>query len=642
MWGVLQWVSTVAKKRLFWIVAAFLLFGVAIVWKLVMIQLVAQEQLTIKAKENWDREIPFTTKRGSIVDRHGEVIVTNRLAPTLYFMPAQNAQKADVAAELASVLEVDESKLLTKLEQRVSLVKLAPEGKNISYEQAVALQQKNIAGLYTGVDYVRHYPHGALLARLLGFTGADYQGLAGLEYAYDKALTGSDAAIRLFTDAKGTSLAHVDDEWREGVDGATVALSIDLSIQKIVERELSQAMLRYNADQALGIAMNPNSGEIYALASFPTYDPMQFARVDPSIYNRNLPVFMAYEPGSTFKIITLSAALEEGVVNLHNDAFYDAGYSLVEGARLRCWKREGHKHQTYLQVVENSCNPGFIELGQRVGRDKLMSYIKQFGFGEKTGSGIAGEASGILFSEAAFGPVEHATTSFGQGISVTPIQQVQAVAAAINGGQLYTPYVVQKIFNEQTGEVLLENKPQLKREVVSAQTSAHVRQALESVVANGSGRQAYRDGLRIAGKTGTAQKVENGRYKDGDYIVSFIGFAPANDPQILVYVAIDHPKSTLVFGSTIAAPIVGQIIEDSAPVLRIEKQAEQLERKYVWGDALTERVPNFVGQSVDEIAKQLYPYPIELYGQGKIVKAQLPKANELMEQTDPIHLFLGE
>lgn len=606
-----------------------------------MVQVVSHDELTKRAKENWDREIPFTTKRGDIVDRHGEVIVTNKLAPTLYFMPAQNEDIQAVAQDISAVLKTEEEKIASKLAQRVSLVKLAPEGKNISYEQAVQLQQKKITGLYTGVDYVRHYPHGALLARLLGFTGADYQGLAGLEYAYDKQLTGSDAAIRLFTDAKGTSLAHVDDEWREGVDGATVELSIDLAVQKIVERELSQAMIRYKADQALAIAMNPNNGEIYALASFPTYHPVKFAEVDSAIYNRNLPAFMAYEPGSTFKIITLSAALEEGVVQL-DDHFYDGGYSLVEGARLRCWKREGHKEQTFMEVVENSCNPGFIELGQRVGRDKLLDYIRKFGFGEKTGSGIAGEASGILFSEAAFGPVEHATTSFGQGISVTPLQQVQAVAAAINGGQLYTPSIVKRVYHPQTGEVFTEHVPTSKRTVVSEATSKMVRETLESVVANGSGRQAYRDGLRIAGKTGTAQKVEGGRYKEGDYIVSFIGFAPANDPQLLVYVAIDNPKSTLVYGSTIAAPIVGQIIEDSAPVLEIDKQMGQLERKYVWGDVLTERVPNFVGMTREDVAKQLYPYTIELYGEGNTVQAQMPQANELMEQTDHVHLFLGE
>ena len=275
-------------------------------------------------------------------------------------------------------------------------------------------------------------------------------------------LTGSDAAIRLFTDAKGSTLAHVDDEWRTGQDGATVELTIDLEVQQVVERELSQAMAKYDAEQALAIAMNPNTGEILALASFPTYDPTHFNEVEPAIYNRNLPVFMTYEPGSTFKIITLSAAIEEDVVDLEQDHFHDAGYTIVEGARLRCWKREGHKDQTFLEVVENSCNPGFVELGQRVGATKLLEYIHDFGFGEKTGSNIAGESSGILFSKEAFGPVEHATTSFGQGISVTPIQQVQAVAAAINGGNLFQPYVVSKIKEANSGKILLENKPDTK------------------------------------------------------------------------------------------------------------------------------------------------------------------------------------
>ncbi len=281
---------------------------------------------------------------------------------------------------------------------------------------------------------------------------------------------------------------------------------------------------------------------------------------------------------------------------------------MVEGARLRCWKREGHKDETFLQVVENSCNPGFIELGQRVGQDKLMEYIKDFGFGEATGSNIPGEANGILFSKENFGPVEHATTSFGQGISVTPIQQITAVAAAVNGGKLFTPYVVSKIYDTETGKVIHENTPQLKKQVISEETSAQVRYALESVVANGSGRQAFRDGLRIGGKTGTAQKVQDGRYMDGNYIVSFIGFAPADDPEIIVYVAVDNPKNATVFGSTIAAPIVGQIIEDIAPTIGLEVDREgQMEKQYRWGDPITDRVPNLVGLSVDEINEITLP-----------------------------------
>ncbi|MEJ9279979.1 stage V sporulation protein D [Ureibacillus thermosphaericus] len=639
----MKWISTVSKKRLRIVLYGFILFVIAAIVRLFIVQIIQHDKLTELAKENWDREIPFASERGEIVDRNGEVIVTNKLAPTLYFMPAQNDNIEQAAKQIASVLKVDEKKLYEKMNSKSYLVKLAPEAKNITYEQAVELQGLKIDGLYTGVDYVRHYPYGNLLSRFIGFTGYDTQGLAGIEYQYDKYLTSKDAAIRLFTDAKGNTLPHVDDEWREGHQGATVQLTIDLEVQQVVERELSQAMKKYNAEQALAIAMNPNTGEILALASYPTYDPSNFEKVKPEIYNRNLPVWMTFEPGSTFKIITLAAAIEEGKVDIEKENFYDKGYTIVEDSRLRCWKREGHGQQTFLQVVENSCNPGFIELGQRVGPDKLLQYIKNFGFGEPTGSNIAGEASGILFSKEAFGPVEHATTSFGQGIAVTPIQQVQAVSAAINGGKLYKPYVVSKIVDSETGKIILENQPELKRTVISEQTSEKVRYALESVVANGSGRNAYRDGLRIGGKTGTAQKVENGRYKVGDYIVSFIGFAPSNNPQVVVYVAIDSPKSSVVFGSTIAAPIVGQIIEDIAPIIGLEVNREgQLEKQYRWGDPMTERVPNLVGMKVDEIMKLQYPFHIEMHGTGKVVKSQLPEPDNIIEVDGTIHLYLGD
>ena len=639
----LKWISTISKNRLRLIFSAFILFGVIVFIKLFYVQIIQHDKLTELAKSNWDREIPFSSERGEITDRNGKLIVTNELAPTLYFMPTQNDNIEQAANQVAEVLNLDAKKLYEKMNSKSYLVKLAPEAKNISYEQAVKIQELKIDGLYSGVDYDRSYPYGNLLSRLVGFTGYDSQGLAGIEYQYDRLLTSKDAAIKLFTDAKGKPLPHVNDEWREGKQGATVNLTIDVEVQKVIERELSQAMTKYNAEQALAIAMNPKTGEILALSSYPTYDPSKFEEVDSSIYNRNLPVWMTYEPGSTFKIITLSAAVEENVVDLEKDTFFDKGYTMVEGVRLRCWKREGHGEETFLQVVENSCNPGFIELGQRVGADKLMKYIKNFGFGQTTGSNIAGESSGILFSEEAFGPVEHATTSFGQGISVTPIQQVQAVSAAVNGGKLFTPYVVSKVYNPETGKVVLENKPTLKRNVVSEETSKIVRDALESVVANGSGRAAYRDGLRIGGKTGTAQKVENGRYKDGDYIVSFIGFAPANDPEVVVYVAVDSPKGETVFGSTIVAPIVGQIIEDIAPILGIEKDREgQLEKQYRWGDELTERVPNLVGVPVNEIMEMEYPYQIKVHGEGETVKAQLPEPESVLELDGTIHLYLEE
>ena len=636
----MKWIFKQAQGRLKIIIICFMLYGLAILIRLFYVQIAQHEELTELAKANWDREIPFQEERGDITDRNGEAIVTNKLAPTLYFMRAQNDNVEEVADQLAPLLKTDREKLLEKLSRRAYLTKLAPEGKNITAEQAEQVQQLQIDGLYSGVDYVRHYPYGTLLSRLLGFTGYDSQGLAGIEYEYNDVLTGQGSAIRLFTDAKGNAMRQTPDEWRQGEGGATIELTVDVRLQQVVERELAQAMEKYSAEQALALAMNPKTGEILAISSYPTYDPTTYQKVEPSIYNRNLPVFMTYEPGSTFKIITLSAAIEEDVIDLENGSFYDQGFTMVEGSRLRCWKRQGHGHQTFLEVVENSCNPGFIEMGHRIGSDKLLSYIHKFGFGEKTGSNLAGEASGILFSKEGFGPVESATTAFGQGVSVTPIQQVQAVAAAINGGTLYTPYIVSRMIGSN-GQVLLENKPSAKRQVISEETSKKVREALESVVANGSGKHAYRDGLRVGGKTGTAQKVENGRYKDGDYIVSFIGFAPANDPEILVYVAVDSPQAQSVFGSTITAPIVGQIIEESASILGLPYSSDQLPKKYVWGDEVTEAMPDFIGQKGSEVMEQQYTYRIEWHGKGDKIIDQLPVAGKQIKQDEIIHLYLG-
>lgn len=617
-----------------WVITLLLFLAVA--GKLIQLQFFQFSELTTKAKESWDRELPYASERGNILDRNGEVIVGNRLSPTLFYMPSQNKEPEKVAKEIAPLLEVEESKLYEQINKRAYLVKIAPAGKNITSDLAMQIQDKNVKGLYAGIDYVRDYPHGKMLSRLLGFTGYDAQGLAGIEYQYDSVLKGKESAIRMFTDAKGIPLPHVDDSWKNGQNGNHVQLTIDMKIQTVVERELSQAMDKYEATQGIAIVMNPNNGEILALASAPNFDPSSYQEVDSTIYNRNLPVWMTFEPGSTFKIITLSAALEENVVNLDNDHFHDAGYTIVEGARLRCWKRQGHGSQTFLEVVENSCNPGFIELGRRVGPDKLSEYIKKFGFGQSTGSGMAGESSGILFSKDAYGPVEHATTSFGQGISVTPIQQVQAVAAAINGGYLYKPYIVKNIVDGETNKILSTAEPEMKTQVVSEATSKKVREALEHVVAHGSGRNAYRDQLRIGGKTGTAQKVQNGRYMDGEYIVSFIGFAPADKPELIVYVAIDNPKHSTQFGGVIAAPIVGQIIEDS---LEVTGGGKQLEKDYRWGDVQTVRVPNLVGTKRKEITSYMYPFQIIWHGDGDEILTQLPKENSLIPLDGTIHVY---
>ncbi|WP_429917689.1 peptidoglycan D,D-transpeptidase FtsI family protein [Lederbergia citrisecunda] len=630
-----------SKKRLRAVFIIFLISISMVIAKLFHVQIIKHEWLKARAEENWDREIPFGAIRGEIQDRNGQLIVGNQLAPTLYFMPSQNKEPEKAAALLADILQVDKGKLLEKMTKKAYMNKLAPEGKNITQEQATEISKLQIDGLYTGVDFVRNYPYGELLSRLIGFTGYDGTGLAGIEYAYDEILQGTGDKIRLYTDAKAIPLPHVDDGFQTGKNGATLELTIDIEMQKVMERELLQALEKYDATQAIGIVMNPKTGEILALVSMPTFDPADYQDTDQSIYNRNLPVWMTFEPGSTFKIVTLAAGLEEKVIDLHNDYFNDPGYTKVANAKLRCWKREGHGHQSFLEVVENSCNPGFIEIGRRLGGEKLDSYIRNFGFGETTGSGIAGEAKGILFSKDAFGPVEQATTAFGQGISVTPIQQVQAVAAAINGGYLYRPYIVKEIKNDK-GETLQSFEPEMKRRVISEETSAQVREALESVVANGSGRNAFNDGLRVGGKTGTAQKVVDGTYSDGDYIVSFMGFAPADDPELLVYVAVDSPKNSVQFGGVIAAPIVGRIIEEIAPLAGIEKREGQIEKEYRWGDPITHRVPDLTGMTKGMVARQLHTYRIEWHGEGDVIKYQMPAPDSLMSADDIIHVYTEE
>jgi stage V sporulation protein D (sporulation-specific penicillin-binding protein) len=392
----------------------------------------------------------------------------------------------------------------------------------------------------------------------------------------------------------------------------------------------------------IAIAMNPKNGEILAMSSRPDFDPADFRNVDPLIYNRNLPVWSSYEPGSTFKIITLAAALEENKVDLQKEHFHDGGSVEVGGARLKCWKRGGHGSQTFLEVVQNSCNPGFVELGQRLGTNTLFKYIQNFGFGQKTGIDLQGEGRGILFNVKNVGPVEQATTAFGQGVSVTPIQQVAAVSAAVNGGTLYTPFIAKEWIDPITGDVVSQTAPEAKRRVISEETSKQIRYALESVVAQGTGRNAFVDGYRVGGKTGTAQKVKDGVYLKNNYIVSFIGFAPADDPEIVVYVAVDNPKGTVQFGGTVAAPIVGNIMEDSLRELGVKPRKDQIEKEYTWLDTKLVSVPNVVGLTTTELREQMVNLKLDIAGSGDTVVQQSPAAGVKLKEGSTLRLYLGK
>lgn len=635
-------VSRIAtRKRMLWTVLGLAVLFTALACRLAYVQLGQGEELSAKAEESWRRNIPFTAKRGEVLDRQGVKLAYNVSTPTVYAIPVQVKDKPGTANVLAPLLGMTESKLTELLTQKKASVRLQPGGRKITTELAGEIRNLQLPGIVVAEDNKRYYPYGDLAAHILGFTGIDNQGITGIELKYDKLLQGSAGNISYLSDAAGRIMPGSSEKYAEPQDGLSLQLTVDQQIQSIMERELDQAMVKYQANASWAIAMNPQNGEILAMASRPGYEPSAYQEYEADIYNRNLPIWMTYEPGSTFKIITLAAALEEKKVDLRNERFFDAGFTEVGGAKLRCWKKGGHGSQTFLQVVENSCNPGFVALGQRLGKESLFKYIKDFGFGSKTGIDLNGEGNGILFKLSQVGPVELATTAFGQGVSVTPLQQVAAVSAAINGGRLYTPHVAKAWINPDTGEKVSEIEPQLVRKVISEETSAKVRDALESVVANGTGRPAFIDGYRVGGKTGTAQKVINGRYSSTEHIVSFIGFAPADDPQIVVYAAVDNPKG-LQFGGIVAAPIVQNIMEDALHVLKVPKRDKQLPKVYKYGEAPIVTVPNLVGATVQDIYEDLnMNFNLARSGSGNTVINQAPKAGERVEQGSTIRIYMG-
>lgn len=628
---------TVRKRLTIALIAGIAIFLI-IDLRLGYVQFFLGDDLTSKAKSLWSRQISFEPERGEIVDRNGVALATNISAPTVYVVPRQIKDPATAAEQLATVLEADKQTIYKELIQKEMSVRL-PEGRKISHEKAKKVRALDIDGVYIGEDSKRSYPYGNYLSHVLGFAGIDNQGLIGLELEYDDELKGSKGSVQYYSDAKGQRMNDMADDYEAPVNGNDLKLTIDTKVQTIIERELDIAEQTYDPDSIIAIAMNPKTGEILGMSSRPGFDPADFQNVSSEVYNRNLPIWSAYEPGSTFKIITLAAALEEGKVDLQKDTFHDPGYADVDGTKLKCWKRGGHGAQTFLEVVQNSCNPGFVSLGEKLGKDTLFKYIKNFGFGEKTGIDLQGESKGILFNLNRVGPVELATTAFGQGVAVTPIQQVAALSAAINGGTLYTPYVASELIDPSTGEVIMKKEPVAKRKVISEATSKKIREALESVVAQGSGGKAFVEGYRVGGKTGTAQKASGGRYLENNFIVSFIGFAPADDPELVVYVAVDNPKGTVQFGGVVAAPIVGSIMGDSLRALGVKERKGQLEKEYKYPENPLIEVPDLVGLTKKEISEVFLNLKIEPSGSGDTVIKQSPEPGTKVKDGSTIRLY---
>lgn len=619
------------------IILVFLL----IIGKVFYIQVIQYNKLNKYAESLWSRNLPIEGNRGIIYDRNGVVLADNITTTSLVIIPNQVVDKENTAKQISDILGSDYQDMLEHVSKKSSIERVHPEGRRLSYEVADKIADLKLPGVYLVKESKRYYPYDTLMSHTIGFVGIDNQGLSGLELMYDDYLTGEYGAIKYFSDAKGSRL-DLNEVYEKPQDGINMILTINYDIQASLERELDNAVTKYNPDQALGIAMNPKTGEILAISSRPNFSPTNYQNYTVEEINRNLPIWMTYEPGSTFKIITLASSLEEKIVDLDNDNYYDSGATKVENATIHCWKHGGHGAQTYLQVVENSCNPGFVQLGLKLGKDKLFNYLKLFGFGTKTGVDLNGEGAGIIFDLAKVGPVELATTAFGQGVSVTPIQQITAVSAAINGGYLYKPYIVKTLNEPETNSVVLENKPTVVRKVISDETSFKVRYALESVVTNGTGRPAFIDGYRVGGKTGTAQKVKDGRYMVGNYIVSFIGFLPADDPEVVVYIAIDNAKGVTQYGGTVAAPIARQVLLDSIDALNINKREGASDKKYNYNDKKYIEVPNVEGKSVEEAMKELKSFKVEFSGSGNNVSIQTPSAGERILEGETIKLLLTE
>lgn len=631
--------SGVIQRRLVVLLSIILIYFIALFIRLAYLQIFNSGTLVDRAESLWSRNLPIEGQRGIIYDRNHDAIVENEVAPSVIVIPKQVTDVDRTSEVLAEVLEVSVEEAKRHVTHGVSIERIQPEGRKLSLEQVQAIQEANLDGVYLVNDVKRSYPYGNLLAQTIGFTGIDNQGITGLEYVYNDYLMGENGVWKYFSDAKGNSLPQFSDDYAPASRGLDIELTIDLHLQEILEREFDNAVAKYDPDQMIGIIMDPNTGEILAMASRPTYDPENYQDYDQEIFNRNLPIWSTYEPGSTFKIVTFSAALEEGVMKLE-DRFFDPGYAIVDGVRIRDWKAGGHGDQSMLEVIMNSCNPGFIELGQRLGKEKLFEYIRAYGFNEKTGVDMLGESQGIIFNPDNIGNVELATSSFGQGNSVTPIQLVTAVSAAVNGGNLMQPYIVKRMLHPYTNEVLYEREPSIKRRVISEETSETMRYALEMVGAQGSGKGAYIDGYRVGGKTGTAQKAKDGAYISGEYILSFVGIAPMDDPQLVVYVAIDNPKNTVQYGGVVAAPIARSILAEALPYIGVEPREEQIEKKYLWTDTKYVTVPDFVGKEPKEIESS-YLYNIENHGEGTKVISQQPAAFSRTIEGGTVRLYLG-
>ena len=541
--------KTYHRRKMLVVFLAALAVILGLFARLVYLMVFEAEYYQKKAEDLHERERDIKAARGEILDANGTVLASNRTVCTVSVIHSQIQDPDGVVRGLAGLLDMEESEIRKKVEKVSSIERIRT---NVDKETGDQIRALGLAGVKVDEDYKRYYPYDELASKVLGFTGGDNQGIIGLEVIYEEYLKGIDGKILTTTDARGIELNGVAEDRIEPEAGHTLQISLDYNIQTYAQQMAEKVMEEKQAEKVAILMMNPKNGEILAMVNVPEF---------------NRCINDTYEPGSVFKIVTASASLEEGVVEL-DDTFQCPGYRIVEDRKIRCHKVGGHGAETFADGIRNSCNPVFIDIGLRLGADRFYEYFRQFGLMELTGVDLPGEAQTIMHKKENVGLVELATISFGQSFQVTPIQMAVTASALINGGRRVTPHLGVRILDsEEKKEIRTLNDAQGKR-ILSEETSAQMRTLLESVVAEGSGSNAYVEGYRIGGKTATSQTLPRSA---GKYISSFLGFAPADDPQILAMCVIYDPKG-VYYGGTIAAPVIGDIFRNIFPYLGIEKE----------------------------------------------------------------------
>lgn len=581
--GTFGWLSTSHRKKLVLMIAAILMVCILECVRLGVIMTVKSEYYMQKADELHQRERRIKAKRGRILDRNGEILAANEVVCTVSVIHSQIEDEDKVIKVLAGELDMDVEEVTKKVKKVSSMEYIKT---NVAKDIGDAIREYDLPGVKIDEDYKRVYPYNELASKVLGFTGADNQGILGLEAKYDTYLSGTNGQILTLSDAGGIEIKGSREDRILPVDGQDLYTTLDVNIQKYATQLAWETMVKKEAKQVSIIVMRPDNGEILAMANVPEYnlnspyelnyepDEEEAQKDKMDLLNnmwRNFCINDTYEPGSIFKTVTATAALETGVVGL-NDSFTCSGATVVSDRRIRCHKTTGHGTQDFTHTVYNSCNPAFVEWGRRVGTDNMYLYMGKLGLLAKTGIDLSGEAGTIIHKQENVGAVELATMSFGQSFQITPVQMLRAVSAIVNGGRLVTPH-----FGLYTGlsdgSVVNEFAYSTQDEAISSQTSETMKKILEGVVSEGGGTKAYIDGYSIGGKTATSQKLPRG---SGKYISSFIGFAPADNPQVIAMCLIDEPTG-VYYGGTIAAPVVKTLYENILPYIGIERSV-QLEK----------------------------------------------------------------